>query len=75
MWKLFYRDLGILRTVPKSLLGGKMIILASNNNGKVKEIKELLENEDIKTLEEMNINIDVEEDGNTFEENALKKAR
>ena len=52
-----------------------MIILASNNNGKVKEIKELLENEDIKTLEEMNINIDVEEDGNTFEENALKKAR
>ena len=39
-----------------------MIILASNNNGKVKEIKELLENEDIKTLEEMNINIDVEED-------------
>lgn len=52
-----------------------MIILASNNKGKVKEIKELLEDEEIKTLEEMNIEIDIEEDGNTFEENALKKAR
>ena len=52
-----------------------MIILASNNKGKVREIKELLEDEEIKTLEEMNIEIDIEEDGNTFEENALKKAR
>ena len=52
-----------------------MIILASNNKGKVKEIKELLEDEEIKTLEEMNIDIDVKEDGDTFEENALKKAR
>ena len=52
-----------------------MIILASNNKGKVREIKELLEDKEIKTLDEMNIEIDIEEDGNTFEENALKKAR
>ena len=52
-----------------------MIILATNNSGKVKEIKEILKNEEIKTLKEMNINIEIEEDGETFEENALKKAR
>ena len=52
-----------------------MIILASNNKGKAKEIKELLNNQEVKTLQEMNIQIEVEEDGNTFEENALKKAR
>lgn len=52
-----------------------MIILATNNKGKVKEIKELLNNQKIRTLKEMNIKIEVEEDGDTFEENALKKAR
>ncbi len=52
-----------------------MIILATNNKGKAKEIQEILENEEIKTLKELNINIEVEEDGKTFEENALKKAR
>jgi len=36
-----------------------MIILATNNKGKVKEIKEILKNEDIKTLKEMNINIEI----------------
>ena len=43
-----------------------MIILATNNKGKVKEIKEILKNEDIKTLKEMNINIEIEETGETF---------
>lgn len=52
-----------------------MIILATNNKGKVKEIKELLNDQEIKTLKEMNIKIDIEENGDTFEENALKKAR
>ena len=46
-----------------------MIILATNNKGKVKEIKELLNDQEIKTLKEMNIKIDIEEDGDTFEEN------
>lgn len=52
-----------------------MIILATNNKGKAKEIQEILEDEEIKTLKELNINLEVEEDGKTFEENALKKAR
>ena len=52
-----------------------MIVLATNNKGKVKEIKEILKSEEIKTLKEMNINIEIEEDGETFEQNALKKAR
>jgi non-canonical purine NTP pyrophosphatase, rdgB/HAM1 family len=52
-----------------------MIVLATNNKGKVKEIKEILKSEEIKTLKEMNINIEIEEDGESFEENALKKAR
>lgn len=52
-----------------------MIVLATNNKGKVKEIKEILKSKKIKTLNEMNIDIEIEEDGETFEENALKKAR
>ena len=52
------------------------IVLATNNNKKVKELKKMLEgyNFDVVSLKEENINIDVEEDGLTFEENAEKKA-
>ncbi len=55
----------------------KKLILASNNIKKIKEMKELLKdlNIEIKSLNEENINIDVEEDGSTFEENAKKKAK
>ncbi|GAA0078130.1 XTP/dITP diphosphatase [Clostridium sp. CTA-5] len=55
----------------------KKIILASNNVKKVKEIKEILNDIDveIKSLSEEKINIDVIEDGKTFEENAKKKAK
>ena len=54
----------------------KKIILASNNAHKIEEIKKILEGLpfEIKSLKDENINIDIEEDGNTFEENALKKA-
>ncbi|MDU2489809.1 MAG: XTP/dITP diphosphatase [Clostridium celatum] len=54
----------------------KRIILASNNLKKIKEIKEILKGYpyEIYSLKDMNINIDVEEDGLTFEENAKKKA-
>lgn len=52
------------------------LIIASNNKGKIAEIKDLLKDIDIEvfSLKEMGIEIDVEEDGNTFEENAKKKA-
>lgn len=54
----------------------KKIILASNNSHKIEEIKKILEGLpfEIKSLKDENINIDIEEDGNTFEENAKKKA-
>lgn len=54
----------------------KKLILASNNKKKIKELKELLSDlpVEIKSLSEENIDIEVEEDGNTFEENAKKKA-
>lgn len=55
----------------------KKLILASNNKKKIKELKEIL-NElpiEIKSLSDENIDIEVEEDGSTFEENAKKKAK
>lgn len=51
------------------------MIFASNNSGKIREIKEILTNYDINSLKELNIKIEVQEDGNTFEENAIKKAK
>ncbi len=55
----------------------KKLILASNNKKKIKEMKDILKELDIevKSLEDENINIDVVEDGKTFEENAKKKAK
>ena len=55
----------------------KRLILASNNKKKIKEMKEILKelNIEVKSLENENINIDVVEDGKTFEENAKKKAK
>ena len=54
----------------------KKFILASNNAHKIKEIKEILKdfNLNILSLNEAGIDIDVEEDGKTFEENSFKKA-
>ena len=55
----------------------KKLILASNNAKKVKEIKEILEGLpiEVKSLKDEGIDIDVVEDGRTFEENAKKKAK
>ena len=55
----------------------KKLILASNNKKKIKEMQEILKelNVEVKSLENENINIDVVEDGKTFEENAKKKAK
>lgn len=54
----------------------KKFILASNNKHKIKEIKEILKDFDldILSLDEAGIDIDVKEDGKTFEENSFKKA-
>lgn len=53
----------------------KEIIFATKNKGKIKEIQAILGSDFIvKTMEEAGINIDVVEDGTTFEQNAIKKA-
>src|SRR5665647_1830904 len=52
------------------------IIIASNNEHKIKEIKEILSQFpfEVLSLKEANINIDVEETGSTFMDNAEIKA-
>ena len=54
----------------------KKLIVASNNDHKIKEIKEMLSQFpfEVLSLREANINIDVEETGTTFMENADIKA-
>lgn len=54
----------------------KQLVIASNNKGKIKEIKTILSSFDLEvlSLNDKGIDIDVEEDGTTFAENAKKKA-
>ena len=53
------------------------LIIASNNKGKIKEFKSILEpmGFEVYSQGEKNINIEVEETGTTFEENAILKAQ
>lgn len=58
--------------------GRKMkVIAATKNKGKIKEMQEILSplGVDIISQQEMGIEVDVEETGDTFEKNALIKAR
>lgn len=52
------------------------LVVATKNKGKIIEIKKVLSNMpfDVVTMNDIGINIDVDEDGTTFEENSLKKA-
>lgn len=54
----------------------KKLIIASNNNHKILEIKNILSKYDIEvlSLNQAGINIEIEENGSTFMENALIKA-
>ncbi len=53
------------------------IILASNNSGKIKEVRQILGDMPVEllTMKEAGADIDIDENGATFEENALIKAR
>lgn len=51
------------------------IIVATNNQGKVKEIKNILYPHNVMSQMEIGVDIDVEETGLTFVENAFLKAR
>lgn len=55
----------------------KTLVIATKNKGKIREIKELLEGTpwEILSMDEAGIDLDIVEDGTTFEENALIKAR
>ena len=52
----------------------KEIIIASGNKGKIREAQEILNEYNIVSIKDIGLDIDVEEDGKTFEENAIKKA-
>lgn len=60
-----------------SVIGKKPVLaIASNNFGKLREFRQLLgERFDVRSMREMGVETDVEENGETFEENALIKAR
>ncbi len=49
-------------------------VIASNNENKIKEIKKIYPNYDFKSLKDLNIVDEAQEDGKTFKENAIKKA-
>ena len=52
------------------------LVLASNNFGKLKELRQLLGDRfDVRSMRELGVETDVEETGLTFEENALIKAK
>jgi len=55
----------------------KRIIFATSNEGKMDEIRAILKDMDIElvSLKELGINSDIEENGSTFEENAIIKAK
>ena len=55
----------------------KKLIIASNNEHKIYEIKKMLNkyNIEVLSMKQMGINIEIEENGSTFMENALIKAK
>ena len=52
----------------------EQIVMASENKGKIKEAQEILKEYEIISIKELGINMDVEENQETFEKNAIKKA-
>lgn len=50
------------------------LIIASENRGKIQEAQEILSNYNIIPMRDYDIQIEVDEDKETFEENAIKKA-
>lgn len=50
------------------------IYVATNNHGKLKEIKAILPDFDVLAIRDLGFDFDVDEDGKTFAENAYKKA-
>ena len=53
----------------------KKIWIATNNEGKIKDFKTILTDYEIKTLKDLDKNMDIPENENTFEGNSLAKAK
>lgn len=53
----------------------KNIVIATNNQGKIKEFKKIFSNYNILSLKDINYKKEIIENGNTFEENAIIKAK
>lgn len=53
----------------------KEIIVASNNKGKIREMQDILKGYKVTPMKDIGIDIEIEENGETFEENALIKAK
>ena len=51
------------------------LIIASGNNGKIQEVQQILNNYNIIPMKHYDIKIEIEEDEDTFEKNAIKKAQ
>lgn len=58
-------------------MADKKIVFATGNTGKMREIREILADLDLEvvSMKEIGFNMPIEENGTTFEENALIKAR
>ncbi len=56
---------------------GKRIIFATGNEGKVREVRMILEDTgwEILSMKDVGVSLDIVEDGKTYEENALIKAK
>ena len=53
----------------------KKIVIASNNKHKIKEFRDIIKNYEILSLEDIGYHDEIEENGKTFRENALIKAK
>ena len=55
----------------------RRIIFATGNQGKMKEIREIMQdlNVEVVSLKDIGLEVDIEENGTTFEENAIIKAK
>ena len=50
------------------------IVFATGNKGKLAEIREILKDYEVVSMAEAGVDVDIIEDGSSFEENAMKKA-
>lgn len=53
----------------------KKIVFATGNEGKLREIREIMDGYEVISMKDAGVNIDICEDGTSFEENALIKAK